>query len=59
VFVELHLMYDGQEFSLQRKQFKYHQLSYKPSEATEVALNDHDFKVRLAEHVTSFDNTLD
>jgi hypothetical protein len=59
VFVELHLMYDGQEFSLQRKQFKNRQLSCRPSEATEVALNDHDFKVRLAEHVTSFDNTLD
>jgi hypothetical protein len=61
-FVELYLMYDGQELSLQRKQFEYRQLSRKRSEATEVSwqsLNDHDFKVRLVEHMTSFDNTLD
>mmetsp|Transcript_26718 Transcript_26718/g.48132 ORF Transcript_26718/g.48132 Transcript_26718/m.48132 type:complete len:494 (+) Transcript_26718:895-2376(+) len=61
-FVDLYLIYDGQELSLERKSFQYKQSSKKRAEPTTISwrsLNDHEFKVRLVEHMTSFDTTVD
>lgn len=61
-FVDLYLLYDDHELTVQRKQFQYKQMSRKRSEPSAVSwrsLNDHEFKVRLVEHMTSFDTTMD